>query len=252
MDYVERSNVLYKSVKQTSDATLDSRFLVSAADMSMKRTTQLSLGDGSAGVDVDDFVSKCITYMRKPQRRRIGDDSDNEDNPGYDEGDAFDWEHLGRNVCLPHSLRPSVPGFLLGPLSVQKRVRKVTQRRATQRRDPRDAVRPEELKELDPEQQQRSDLKGICEGVKKLLVKHANESASMVEEEATDEMPEDEIAELMRKYRIADNGGVPLFDFVVNPRSFGQTVENLFYVSFLVREGAVAVGSDGSGLPTLC
>lgn len=254
IELVERSNELYTSVKQTSDATLDSRFLVSAADLSMKRTTQLNLGDSNTGIDVDDFVSKCITFMRNSQRRnRAGGDSDDEANPGYDDGDAFDWGYLGRKACLPCSLRPSVPGFLLGPLSVQKRARKATQRRARlPKHDPRNVVRPEELKELDVEQSKRSNLKDICTTVQKNLVEHSSRAAARVEEEVTDEMSDGDIQRLMRRHRIADNGGVPLFDFVVNPKSFGQTVENLFYVSFLIKEGRISIDSDGNTLPTLC
>ncbi|DAZ99930.1 TPA: hypothetical protein N0F65_008737 [Lagenidium giganteum] len=42
-----------------------------------------------------------------------------------------------------------------------------------------------------------------------------------------------------------------LFDVVNNPRSFRQTIENLFDVSFLVRNGAVEIGVDKNGLPYL-
>ncbi|KAJ9101948.1 hypothetical protein QFC19_005030 [Naganishia cerealis] len=50
-----------------------------------------------------------------------------------------------------------------------------------------------------------------------------------------------------------DPDGVNFFEWVVNPRSFGQTVENMFYTSFLVREGiaAIDVRDDGSGIPII-
>ena len=41
---------------------------------------------------------------------------------------------------------------------------------------------------------------------------------------------------------------VNLFRFVINPDSFGTTVENLFHLSFLVKEGKVAITAD-EGLP---
>ena len=231
----------------------------------MKRTTQLNLGDSTTGIDLDDFVSKCITFMRRgpsegdastqTQRRRRGqDNSDEEGNTGegYDEGDAFNWEWLGRQACCPYNVRPPAPGFLLGPLSVQKRARKATQRRERlQKRDPRDAVKPEELKAKDLEQVENSNLTTICTNIRELLVKKCEEGEKLVEQDLVEDMSEDEIRALMTKHGIADSGGVPLFHFVVNPRSFGQTVENLFYVSFLIKDGAVGIGNDSDMVPTL-
>ena len=64
-DTIKKANELFENVKQTSDATIDSRLLVQAADLSYKKTAQLVLGDASAGIDVDEFVSKCISFMRR-------------------------------------------------------------------------------------------------------------------------------------------------------------------------------------------
>ena len=55
----------------------------------------------------------------------------------------------------------------------------------------------------------------------------------------------------MKRAHLASNGDVSLFEFAINPDSFGQTVENLFYISFLIREGSLAVAKDDDGLPTL-
>lgn len=261
---LHKANEIFVSVKQTSDATLDSRLLVSAADLSAKRTTQLNLGDASHGIDIDDFVGKCITFMRRgpssgantssSRRRGRQIDSDEDGSAAEnsaDEGDAFNWEWLGRQACFPNNVRPPVPGFLLGPLSVQKKTRKQTQRRERlQKRDPRDAIRPEELKSKDLEQAENSNLTTLCKNIRALLAERMNEGGKYTHE-LTANILDEERRELMARHGLADDDGVPLFQFVINPQSFGQTVENLFYVSFLIKEGSVGIGNDSNGLPTL-
>ena len=193
------------------------------------------------------------------RRRRGQNDSDDDGDAreGYDEGDAFNWEWLGRRACFANNVRPPVPGFLLGPLSVQKRARKVTQRRERlQKRDPKDAVRPEELKAQDLEKAENSNLTTLCKNIRELLVDIMVTGQAKVEEEVMnmpggEDIPEEELRAVMLKHGIADDYGVPLFNFVVNPKSFGQTVENLFYVSFLIRDGSAGLGNDDNMLPTL-
>ncbi|EAS31290.3 nuclear protein Qri2/Nse4 [Coccidioides immitis RS] len=258
-----KANELFKQVKQTSDATIDSRLLVNAADLSYKRTAQAILGDSDSGIDVEEFVSKCISFMRampvgegspsqtlSSQRQphdRNAEDSDDDD-------DALNWDVLGRQACFPHNKRPPLSGFLYGPLSVQKRVRQQTQRRARQERiDPSQAIRPQQLQAEDLGRQETANLTAICTEIRKILVSTQQRGEKLATDVLSNmrEPSRDQILEVMYKYNISDDGGVPLFKFCINPRSFGQTVENLFYVSFLVRDGSVGVALDASDLPTL-
>ncbi|WEW55949.1 hypothetical protein PRK78_001384 [Emydomyces testavorans] len=265
-DTITKANEIFKSVKQTSDATIDSRLLVAAADLSYKRTAQAVLGDSASAIDVEEFVSKCISFMRgtavggpsrsqqlSSQRRRRQNYGGNAEDSEEDE-DVLDWDLLGRRACFPHNLRPSLSGFLYGPLSVQKRTRQQTQRKARQERiDPSQAVRPQELQAEDLEKQETANLTAICTEIRKILV----HTQQMGEKLATDELSKmhqpsiDKVMEVMLKYNISNDGGVPLFKFCINPKSFGQTVENLFYVSFLVRDGSVGVDTDANEFPTL-
>ena len=115
------STILPK-IKQTSTATIDSRILLNVADISQKKITDLTLGDSNIGVDVDDFVSKCIAYMKKggqntrgaptgstqTQRRRGRNDEDDDED---DTGEALDWDYLGRNACFLYNSRPCLDGL---------------------------------------------------------------------------------------------------------------------------------------------
>ncbi|PYI02416.1 Nse4-domain-containing protein [Aspergillus sclerotiicarbonarius CBS 121057] len=267
-DTIKKANEIFENVKQTSDATIDSRLLVQAADLSYKKTAQLVLGDASAGIDVDEFVSKCISFMRRApteseasipsstQRRRTGigrsqvDPNDSDE----DQGDAMNWDWLGRAACFCSNSRPSVPGFLLGPLSVQKRIRQQPTRRARERIDPTRAVAPQTLEEKDLDRQETSNLTTMCAEINRLLARTQNQGQDAVERQLSQlsEPPTDKLVqEVMAKNNVADDGGIPLFQFCLNPKSFGQSVENLFYVSFLVRDGMVGVSVDSRGLPTL-
>lgn len=270
VDTLKEADEIYKNVKQTSAATIDSRLLVTVGDLAYKKVNTLSLGDTSTGIDVDDFVTKCISFMKgsindpshnqtatqstsTQRRRRREAEADEEE-----DGEPMDWIYLGKNACLLYNARPSLPGFLLGPLSVQKKVRQQTQRRAKEARsDPSQATRPVTLGQEDLEKQESANLTVVCSEIAHLLDNTIKRGEARVEEEyealATPEYEptDDEMRLLMSKHGLSDNACVPLFNFCVNPQSFGQTVENMFYVSFLIKEGRVGLDFDSNGLPTL-
>ena len=56
-------------------------------------------------------------------------------------------------------------------------------------------------------------------------------------EETTAKMTEHVYALLKKFYASYDEEPVDFFEFTVDPNSFGRSVENIFYLSFLVREG---------------
>lgn len=269
LDYFEKSDMLLEGVKQTSEAAIDSRGLLIAADLSARRVQRLTSGNVGSGIDVDEFVSKCITYMlhgggirdddapelsstqrrrREPNRGALG--SDDEDGVG-DDGDMLNWEHLGRYASIPCAHRPAVPGFLLGPLSVEKKVRKITRRMEPFKINSLKEVRPEVLNAEDLANSEKNDLTAICRKIRRRLKTMQEAAQDAVEDAVDDDMTEEETRRLMDKHSLRDTGGVDLLKFVVNPHSFGQTVENMFYVSFLIRDGYVKVDFDKNGLPAL-
>jgi hypothetical protein len=260
-DTLLKANQITEQVKQTSDATIDSRLLVTAAEYSLKKTIALISGDTAQGVDLDDLIIKVKAFMRRgdselqsssqdpssTQRRRRRGDDDDDDN----EGDMLNWEYLGRHACLQHNSRPSVPGFLLGPLSLEKRARKVVVRKAALKPNSLQETRPEVLQAGDIEKSENANLATLCTQILARLGKVQRDAQISAEKEATDDMDDKEIDQLMDCHGISRDLGVALYQFVINPFSFGQTVENMFYVSFLIRDGKVGISTDQRGLPYL-
>jgi non-structural maintenance of chromosomes element 4 len=92
----------------------------------------MSLGD--AAFNVDEYVSKLVTYMGG--RHNIDPES-------RDRDVTMDWSILGR-VATGICRRPPTIEFMLGPLSVEKKERKIA-RRQVERRENASVVRPQEV-----------------------------------------------------------------------------------------------------------
>jgi non-structural maintenance of chromosomes element 4 len=91
---------------------------------------------GDAAFNVDEFVAKLVTFMGGHHRFQ-GNSAEVRDE------DNMDWASLGRmasNICR----RPPTIGFMLGPLSVEKKERKIV-RRQLEKMTNIELVRPQEV-----------------------------------------------------------------------------------------------------------
>ncbi|CEP19484.1 hypothetical protein [Parasitella parasitica] len=132
----------------------------------------------------------------------------------HDEERHLDWDRIGKNACT-FGKRACTMDFMLGPLGVQ---RKQSKRTHTARvvKNKEDLVTVETLQQGDIEKQE-------------------NETSKCVNNIFT---------------VLKEVGPMNYFKFVTNPTSFSQTVENIFYVSFLARRGNAGIDVS-SGQPII-
>ncbi|KAH9957935.1 Nse4 C-terminal-domain-containing protein [Russula dissimulans] len=223
LEKVQLADSLFDQVLAPQEATLDSAFLVTASNMHAAKARAMKAGAGA--FDIDDFVSKLITFMGG---RRAGggegdhhtmavdaeDDDDDEDEDDDDE--PLDWERIGRKA-LAKSRRVPVMDFMLGPLAVEQKKRAVG-KRAKFEKNKADERKPQELREEDIARSENETTKHVID-VRNLLMEQ--------------------------------NGPVNLFRFVINPSDFAQSVENMFYLSFLIRDGECALEIEEDGEPVI-
>ncbi|KAI0226514.1 hypothetical protein L0F63_001269 [Massospora cicadina] len=127
-----------------------------------------------------------------------------------------DWEKLGLLAARSMNRAPTID-FMLGPLNIKAHVRK----RITRTREAAvaaQAVRPKQIGQSDLNQQE-------------------NDTTANVQM----------IYGLLKR-----NGPYKLFEFIINPYSFGQSVENLFYLSFLIRDGKASITEQNGELVLDC
>lgn len=73
-------------------------------------------------------------------------------------------------------------------------------------------------------------------------VKPAVVNLSTNEADSDDEMSKETSENVMRVYAVLENiGSISLYHFITDPNSFPRTVENMFYVSFLVRDNRARI-----------
>ncbi|KAK0543914.1 hypothetical protein OC861_005922 [Tilletia horrida] len=217
---LKQTDNLFDKVKAPSEGMLDARLLGQMVDIGthMARTLKMN----ADAFDTDSFLARVARVVKGQvrsggggRRNRGRDDIDDEEAAHI--ANEWDWDALGR-IAAKYSQRAVSLDFLHGPLQVKPKERKPVERTKKVKEKFGVAVRPEELKDGDI---QRSE----------------NETTVMVRQVAR------QLEEI--------GTSVPLFNFVVDPTSFSNTVENLFYVSFLVRDGKVSLDEDDDGEPVL-
>jgi hypothetical protein len=125
LDALKKQDSIFHKVRQTADAALDSRFLVNASELAGKKLNTSLQGNAGVGIDLDQFVSKCIFFMKSG-----GQIADDEDAPAVavpeDEDDAGD-EGLDESGLLRR--RPGPSDNRLDPPFDRRRSRRATSSR---------------------------------------------------------------------------------------------------------------------------
>ncbi|KXN85343.1 Non-structural maintenance of chromosome element 4 [Leucoagaricus sp. SymC.cos] len=202
-DHVERADKLFSKVMGPSEATLDSHFLLMASNMGAQKARAMKSGTGS--FDVDEFVIKLRNFMNGGLQSEKMSKEDDDDQSEYNlESSKLDWDRIGR-LALAKSRRTPALTFMLGPLSVEQKVRNV-QHRQRQKKEDVQATKPLDVNKNDVEHSENETTKNVQ------IIRHVLETV----------------------------GKVNFFRFVINPNDFAQSVENIFHLSFLIRDGRVA------------
>ncbi|XP_035256072.1 non-structural maintenance of chromosomes element 4 homolog A isoform X3 [Anguilla anguilla] len=211
-EVLKQADQLFNNVRQAREAALDAQFLVLATDLGKEKACQLQ-ADGST-FDPSVYAEHLLTFMGL--NRLEEEDSDEEG--GYLPQDA--WQRLGAKAqdCFrtAPSFRFMLGSFMAEPPPPRQRVER--QRKAPNK----------EVKRIMPTQ------------VKKVDESH---------QEATEKEVERILGYLQQYHQEDPNSPISYFEFVIDPRSFSRTVENIFHVSFLIRDGLARMYLDTDKLP---
>lgn len=198
---VKSANGLFEQVTATAEATMDSGVLIKVSEAGIQKARAMKSGSGA--FDMDEFISKLITFMDGRKGLIMGEDDDDADD-GADDGTQLDWGKLGRKA-MSKSARVPVMDFMLGPLSIEQKKRAIV-KRAKFEKNKADEKKPQNITEED-------------------ITRSENETTKNV---------------LVLRSVLHQTGEINIFRFIVNPHDFGQSVENMFYLSFLIRDGDCA------------
>lgn len=191
------------------------------------RYTREMVNDGDILVSLAECATKRSANLQKSvqpyQASAIGKALANE-YVDEDRGGIMDWVRLGTD-CAGLFRAPPELAFLCGPLEKPERERKAAQRRKRAAED-------------DGEEETGYE-------------ETTGRGAGGAQKEEATNLRLQKLSDVMRT-RATERDGSDLMSLVVNPDSFCETVENLFDLSFLVKDGKAALAIDAeTGLPTV-
>lgn len=242
------------SLKSNRNSLLaqDSRAVLSISELAQISIRNLKLNESRKMLNVEDVINGAKKYMLKDYFRAnsileeriphdlnehaIESEEDTNNASGnsfkqretersflqqfskYDEFHQFNWFRMGALFQNLSKCPPTVD-HMLGPLAVEKKTRAPITRRV------REVV-----------------------GAATTAEKITKETLNADQAETTPEQ-----VKRCFKLFVKKNGSkqINLFKFVINPNSFARSIENLFYTSFLIKEGKFVLEEDEEGFPAI-
>ncbi|ODV84644.1 hypothetical protein CANARDRAFT_178846, partial [[Candida] arabinofermentans NRRL YB-2248] len=228
---LDRADGLFVKTKmsiQSNIAAKDSATLKEIGNQAKLATRNSKLGRSERHLDFDQFASNFVRLFTK-DHHDYGDeaDVDDDDITANDDDDVnskeinkYDWNHVGL-MFLNNSNRSPTMDFLLGPLDIKVRSRNYGER-----------------------------LVDDTKGNKNMKTANIKSASVLMDQDKQDDTTANS-ERYFRKLKEVNLEKVPLFEFVLDPNSFGKSVENLFYTSFLINHGKIILGKSEEGLPYL-
>ncbi|NWS26798.1 NSE4A protein, partial [Polioptila caerulea] len=213
---LEEANRLFDGVSRAREAALDAQFLVVASNIGKEKANELH--SEMSAFDSTAFAEDLLTFMGV-NRTEVNDDS--EDDPGdFLPSDA--WQKMGEEACKYLRRAPTFH-YMMGSFKSEPPV-------------PRQRI-----------ERQKKANRGKAEQAMPAQLKKMEESY----QEATEKEVERILRILQTHFENDPNTPISFFDFVIDPNSFAHTVENMFHVSFLIKDGLARIKLDEDELPII-
>ncbi|GHJ85623.1 hypothetical protein NliqN6_2025 [Naganishia liquefaciens] len=217
---VSTTNKLFEKLGRggnSSLAVIDSKIMTMHSDSAMKLGKQARAMANA--FEPGDFFDPLRDLLGLDAQMLEDVDVDEEDRPAVRRGGKLgNWAKIGWLAARRSRRAPGVE-FMNGVMAIEHK-RRVINRKARQKQVAQPEVRPQEIRQEDMTKAANP------------TITNTSALATLLEEQDPD---------------------LNYFEWVINPKSFGQTVENIFYTSFLVSSSlaAIDVKQDGSGIPII-
>lgn len=214
---LEEANVLFDGVSRTREAALDAQFLVLASDLGKEKAKQLN-----SDMSFFNHTVFCDLLLMFVGLNWVEEECEELSNCDDSIALSF-WGTLHREA-MAWMLQAKTFHFIFGSFKAEcsrQKPRLEHHKRACKMEGNGDM--PTKLKKLDV---------------------HANQ-------ETTEKEVERILGLLQTYFQKYPDTPVSYFEFVIDPNSFSRTVENIFYVSFIIRDGFARIRLDQDRLPIL-
>ncbi|KFP29769.1 Non-structural maintenance of chromosomes element 4 A, partial [Colius striatus] len=216
---LEEANKLFSGVSCAREAALDAQFLVLASNLGKEKANELH--SEMTTFDSVAFAEDLLTFMGINRIEIDENDSDSEGaSGGYLPTSA--WQKLGEEAEKYFRRAPSFH-YMLGSFKSDPPV-------------PRQRI--ERQKKAPGGEQKRA----MPAQLKKMEESH---------QEATEKEVERILGLLQTHFKNDPSTPISFFDLVIDPNSFARTVENIFHVSFIIRDGFARLKLDDDKLPII-